>query len=253
MQLTFLLLFIGGNYWGWNILKGDFSSAKLLNNIPLSDPFAVLQIFVSGFVVATEALIGAVIIFFLYAIIGGRSFCAWVCPLNIVTDIAIWIRKKADFTGVFNLKLPKYTKYLILALSLLLSAAFGIAAFEMISPIGIWHRGIIYGISSGWAIIVFVFLFDLILIKNGWCGHLCPLGAFYSIIGRFGLLRVKHKLDKCTNCMDCFEVCPEEQVLAIVTKESGIIKSSDCTNCGRCIEICKDKSLVYSLNQFKRK
>ena len=80
-------------------------------------------------------------------------------------------------------------------------------------------------------------------------GHLCPLGAFYSVIGKFSLLKVKHIKDNCTSCMKCFQVCPEEQVLDIVTKADGYIKSGECTNCARCIEVCHDKALKFSIRK----
>lgn len=52
------------------------------------------------------------------------------------------------------------------------------AAFEWISPIGMAHREIIYGVGIGLLFLVGIFLFDLLVVKHGWCGHLGPLGAF---------------------------------------------------------------------------
>jgi ferredoxin-type protein NapH len=46
------------------------------------------------------------------------------------------------------------------------------------------HREIIFGLGLGWTALVGLFLFDWLVVKHGWCGHLCPLGAFYSVIGR---------------------------------------------------------------------
>ena len=47
----------------------------------------------------------------------------------------------------------------------------------------------------------------------------------------------------CDDCMDCFEVCPEHQVIkpALKGAPDGIgplIDSGNCTNCGRCIDVC---------------
>ena len=58
IQISILLLFVGGNYWGWNILKGDLSTAKVLDTFYLSDPYFVIQTFASGFVVATDVWFG---------------------------------------------------------------------------------------------------------------------------------------------------------------------------------------------------
>jgi ferredoxin-type protein NapH len=248
VQLSIFLLFIGGNYFGWKVLIGNYSSATFLDKILLSDPYAVLQILASGFIGSVDLFIGAVIIFSFYAIIGGRVFCSWVCPVNLLSDFAQWLREKINFKSKSVLTLNRNTRYYILGLSFILSAIIGVAAFEIISPISIFHRAIIFGVGGSWTIILALFLFDLAIVKNGWCGHLCPLGAFYAIVGKYGLLKIYHQKEKCTLCNYCFDVCPEKQVLDIIGEETGYIKSGECTNCARCIDVCDDDALNFSIN-----
>jgi ferredoxin-type protein NapH len=219
----------------------------MLNSIPLSDPFALLQIYSSGALVARDAIIGAVIILLFYAVLGGRIFCSWVCPVNIVTDVANKIRnilKLKEKSSSWGIK--RSFRYWVIGLSLILSAVLGVAAFEWISPIGVLHRGIIFGIGIGWAYVLVVFLFDLFAVRNGFCGHACPLGGFYALVGRFGFLRIGYDKDKCTMCMKCLDICPEKQVLHTVGEKSGAVRSGECTNCGRCIEVCDDNALKFS-------
>ncbi|MDB2405663.1 4Fe-4S binding protein, partial [Arcobacteraceae bacterium] len=87
-QIGLMLLYIGGNYWGWNFIQGNLSSSSLFGIIPLSDPFAALQMFAAGAVMSVNLILGALIITIIYMLIGGRAFCAWVCPVNIITDAA---------------------------------------------------------------------------------------------------------------------------------------------------------------------
>lgn len=61
---------------------GNLSASSLFGLIPLSDPYAILQMVVAGAVLATDVLVGALIITIFYLIIGGRAFCSWVCPIN---------------------------------------------------------------------------------------------------------------------------------------------------------------------------
>jgi ferredoxin-type protein NapH len=75
------------------------------------------------------------------------------------------------------------------------------------------HRGIIFGLGFGVAAIFVIFLFDLFVLKNGWCGHICPLGWILFACWKISLIRVKHEEEKCTLCMKCKDVCPESQVL----------------------------------------
>jgi len=247
MQFGILFLFAGSNYFGWKVLTGNYSSALLLGKIHLTDPFAVLQILFSGFVVAIDAIIGALVILLFYSLVAGRAFCSWVCPLNTIIDFAGWLNEKFKIQSRKNSESFPKLRYYILLLSLILSVVLGLAAFETISPIGILHRSLVFGLGSGLIVVGAIFLFDLFARPISFCTHICPLGAFYSIVGRFRVLKVKHILDNCTNCNKCFRVCPEEQVLEIIGKENGRIASGECNNCGRCIEVCIDKALKFSI------
>ena len=246
-QTGILLLFFAGNAYGWNVLRGNLSSARVLDILPLSDPFAVLQGISAGAALTADALTGALIIFVLYALLGGRVFCGWVCPVNMVTDLAnrlgrsFGLADSADARG-----LSRQARYWVLGTALVLSALLGVAAFEWISPIGMLHRGIIYGFGFGWTFVLAVFLFDLFALRNGFCGHLCPLGGFYSLIGRYGFLRVRYEKEKCTLCMKCIDICPEKQVLHMVGRQSGAVLSGECVNCGRCVEVCPDNAVKFS-------
>ncbi|WP_029522781.1 quinol dehydrogenase ferredoxin subunit NapH [Persephonella sp. KM09-Lau-8] len=246
VQISILLLYIAGNVYGWKILQGNLSSSKLFDVIPLADPYATLQLFATGALLATDVIIGALIVLFFYMFIGGRAFCSWVCPINMVTDLANWIRVK---TGIhreeWQLRLSRKVRYWVLGLSLVVSFIIAAPAFELISPISMLHRGLIFGMGFGWVAVLGVFLFDLFVTKNGWCGHVCPLGGFFSLVTKPSAVRVKHDADKCTLCMNCKNICPEKQVLWMVGKESVFVSSGECTNCGRCIEVCNDDALNF--------
>ncbi|MDD2566618.1 MAG: quinol dehydrogenase ferredoxin subunit NapH [Thiovulaceae bacterium] len=250
-QVSLLVLYFGANAWGWHVLQGNLSSSLVLDTIPLSDPYATLQLFAAGGLVATNLLVGALIITLFYFVIGGRAFCSWVCPMNMVTDFAAFLREKLEINRIQD-KQPATRKmrYWILGLSFILSLFLGVAAFEFVSPISMLHRGIIFGMGFGWAAVAVIFLFDLFVLKNGWCGHLCPLGGFYSLLGRYSFIRVRHSEEKCTLCMKCKQVCPEHQVLFMVGKESLQVLDGECTNCGRCVEVCEDDALNFSIRNY---
>jgi ferredoxin-type protein NapH len=97
-QFGILLMFFGTAHWGWQVAKdvpllaGNLSASEFIGLIPLVDPFAALQIFLTGHVLQQESLIGAAIVLGIYLVLGGRVFCAWVCPVNVVTDAAGWFR-----------------------------------------------------------------------------------------------------------------------------------------------------------------
>ena len=254
VQLGVLLLFLGTVRWGWKIagkplLSGNLSASELLGLIPLADPFAVLQILFTRHLPQAEVLTGAAIILLIYLILGGRSWCAWLCPINMVTDLAAWLRHRLGIADLF--RLSRNIRYTVLALALLLSALTGVAAFEWISPISMLHRELIFAVGLGWTAVLGVFLFDLFILRNGWCGHLCPLGAFYALLGRLAQVRIRFDTPTCTHCGECARVCPEPQVMNLkAASASGMIASGECTNCGRCITICPEGTLQFDLRHY---
>ncbi len=253
VQVSIMVLYVIANIYGINVLMGNLSSSLFMGVIPLSDPYAVLQIFATGAVLSFDVLLGALIIVLFYMTVGGRAFCSWVCPVNMITDLANYLRRKFGFNQVQK-KQPasRNIRYWVIVISLVISFLMGVAAFELISPISMVHRGIIFGFGFGWAAILVIFLFDLFVLKNGWCGHICPLGGAYSLIGKFSFIRVHHNVDNCTECMKCKEVCPEVQVLSMITKESKPVLGAECTNCARCIEVCDDDALNFSIKNLKK-
>lgn len=248
VQIGLLVLYFGANAYGWTILQGNLSGSLLFETIPLADPFAIMQMLFAGAVLASDILIGALIIVLLYGIVGGRMFCSWVCPINMVTDLANWLRRKLGVSKVQKrVYMNRGVRYWVLGMSLLLSAIMGVAAFEMVSPISMAHRGLVFGVGMGTGALLVIFLFDLFVHENGWCGYICPLGGFYSILGKISLIRVRHDADKCTECMKCKEVCPEKEVLFMVNVSSESVLKGECTNCARCIEVCEDDALNFSI------
>ena len=130
--------------------------------------------------------------------------------------------------------------------------ATGTIAYELVNPVSLLYRGLIFGMGIGWAVIAGIFLFDLFVLQRGWCGHVCPMGAVYGMIGQASVLRVRaDQRERCDNCMECFAVCPEPQVIAPALRgkegSSTVITSGDCTNCGRCIEICPEYVFNFGL------
>ncbi len=241
-QLSILLLFMLGPWFGVWIVKGNLASSLTLEVLPLTDPYVLLQELFAGHVPETAAVIGALIVLGFYFLVGGRSYCAWVCPVNIVTDAAHWLRERLGISTAT--RLSDQARLWILAMTLLLAVITGSLAWELINPVSMLHRGIIFGFGFGWAVIAAVFLLDLLVSKRAWCGHLCPVGAFYGLIGRYSPLRVTAaQRAACNDCMDCYAVCPEPQVIrpALKGADKGVgpvILDAQCTNCGRCIDVC---------------
>lgn len=242
VQILLLGLFVAGPWFGGWIVKGNLASSLTLEMLPLTDPYVLLQSLAARHGPELAALLGAAIVLGFYLLVGGRVYCSWVCPVNIITDSAQWLRRRLNF-GI-GAHLRRDSRYAILAATLLVSVLTGVVAWELLNPVTLLHRGILFGIGLGWIVVVAIFLFDLLIARNGWCGHLCPVGAFYGILGQASPLRVVARgRRQCNDCMDCFAVCPEPQVIPAALKGEAkaagpVILSGACTNCGRCIDVC---------------
>ena len=248
-QLAVLALFLAGPWLGYWIVKGNLNYSLTLGVLPLADPYVLLQSLAAGHSPERNALIGAAVILIAYFLVGGRAYCAWVCPVNVVTDAAHWVRARLGVRG--GARFSRATRYWILVMSLALASITGTIAWELVNPVSMLHRGIIFGIGAGWTVIVAVFLLDLFVAGRAWCGRLCPVGAFYSAVGRFSPLRiVAVRREQCNDCGDCYAVCPEPLVIkpALKGADDGIgpvILSPHCTNCGRCIDVCSKHVFAF--------
>lgn len=255
-QLAILVLFLLGPLAGIWIVQGTLSSSLTLDVLPLSDPFLVLQTMAAGHIPEGTAFIGAAIVLAFYFIVGGRVYCSWVCPINPITDLANWIHRKLDLKKGWQPK--RGARYYVLAMVFVTALIGGGMAYELINPVTMIHRGLVFGMGAAWGAVIAIFLFDLFVASHGWCGHLCPMGAFYGLIGEKSLIRVRaDKRDACDDCLDCFMVCPESQVIAPAlrggkTGVGPVIDAGACTNCGRCIDVCAQDVFRFGLRFDKK-
>lgn len=248
-QLGFLALFLTGPWLGVWIVEGTLAGSLTLGVLPLTDPFVFLQSLAAGHLPATAALTGALIVLVAYALVGGRVYCSWVCPINPVTDAAHWLNARLGLPKGWQPK--RNTRYWLMATVLVVSGLTGTIAWEIVNPITMLHRGLIFGLGAAWGIVAAIFLFDVVVSRRGWCGHLCPVGAFYGLIGTTSILRVSAtNRAACDDCMDCYTVCPEARVIAPALRgapgSSPLILAPDCTNCGRCIDVCAKDVFTFT-------
>ena len=302
-QLAILALFLLGPLAGVWIVKGNLSSSLTLGVLPLTDPFLLAQVLLTRHWPETSALLGAVIVIVFYALVGGRVFCAWVCPVNMVTDGASWLRRHLNITSG---RTPRRAlRHWVMVAALAASAITGVTVWEWVNPVSLMHRSLIFDLpdaikppidpaaenaavpppqlatignlqatpvaaakpqveartvvlrilgafaSFAWGAVAAVFLFDLLIAPRGWCGHVCPVGAAYHLIGRMSLLRVSARhSSRCNDCADCYAVCPEQHIIPIPLKgkdgATPLILSSECTNCGRCIDVCSKDVFIFT-------
>jgi len=237
------------------VLEGTLNGSRFLG-FHLIDIYTTLQVYVSTYELPINMIIGTVTMVIFYMIVGGRTYCSWVCPYGIISEIG----EKLHNTLV-NKKIIKSRKFdhrvrhVFWAIFLALSAFSGYLVFETFNVIGILSRMIAYGWSLAFLWVVVIFAFEVFVSRRAWCTYVCPIGTTYGYIGKVSALRVEWN-DSCDSCMVCHDVCFEPQVLEITKAkykkqidEKGItnqyITGADCTLCGRCIDVCHEDALNF--------
>jgi ferredoxin-type protein NapH len=206
------------------------------------------------------------------ALVLGPVFCGWACPLGFLLDLndGIRLRIKRFLEGIKvylpALDSPREMRYMALGVALGFSAAAGLPAFQTVSPIHLVSRLFVFypgpaltgdhafmeklamvargtAAAGGFLLLVLVLIFIIeYLAPRIFCRALCPLGAMYSLLGRFAPLRVQvNDKPACpAGCRRCTTYCP----MGIPVKEDftsagkQVITRMECTRCGACVDRC---------------
>lgn len=254
--ITIHLFFFLSFFVDIQILEGTLNGSRFLG-FHLIDIFTTLEVFVATHHLPINMIIGTITILVVYLLIGGRSYCAWVCPYGIISEFAekihdTLVHKKIIKERSFNHNI----KYMFWAIFLIMSFTSGYIVFETFNVVGILSRVIVYGWSIGLIWVVAVLLVEIFYSRRAWCKYICPVGTTYGFIGWASATKVQWN-DNCDHCMVCHDVCFEHHILDLTRakydkyrKENNIktqyVNSGDCTMCGRCIDVCHSDALEFN-------
>lgn len=244
VQLAVVLLLVSP-LAGLTVFSGSLAAADLIG-LPLVDPLAALQVVMASGVAVHGFLLSAAAVACVYLLTGGRTFCSWICPVYLAAEAADSIRCRL---GSGERTFPLAAKNWLLLLLLVVVPVTGLPLFEIISPIGMFTRAVAYGGYTAAGCLAGLLLVELFLARRVWCRSLCPLGGFYSLLGRISPVKVWFTPARCTSCGECSRVCPVEEVLEPSLNSGEVrIVSGDCTRCGVCIDICPHQALQLRIS-----
>jgi ferredoxin-type protein NapH len=230
------------------VLEGTLSASRLLG-FHLADPYATAQIVLTARQLPVNLLIGVVTIVAFYLVLGGRTYCSWVCPYHVLAEwgesLHHWlVQRKIATNHTFDYQL----KYWIWVAFLLVALLSGYTVYEMISPPAVITRAAVYGTWSGLGFIAVLLLVEVLYSRRFWCRYVCPVGTTFNFIGRLAPLTIKWDQNQCTNCKECETVCMVPFVLADTVNRGRLefVISGECTRCGLCVDACQDGALNFS-------
>ena len=80
------------------VLEGSLTASRLLG-FHLADVYSSLLVMLAQRHVAVNLVIGATTIALFWGLVGGRSFCAWVCPYHLVAEWAEMLHLRLARSG----------------------------------------------------------------------------------------------------------------------------------------------------------
>ncbi len=245
------VLFLVSYKFDVQLLEGAMTASRFVG-FHFADLNSALQVMLAYKHVVLNLVIGTTTVFIMWLLLGGRTFCSWVCPYHLLSELAeylhLWlVEKKIIKNHTFHRK-TRSVFYVIFALMALLS---GYTVFETISPTGIVSRAIIYGPGLALIWVGILLLFEVFYSRRAWCRYVCPIGITYAAVGTLSPVRVTYNAEACHHEGDCRKVCLVPHVLDLTIRgaahDINQDVGADCTRCGMCVDVCPTDSLNYKI------
>ena len=243
------LLFVLSYHLDIQLLEGALTASRFMG-FHMADLNSALQVMLAFKHVLINLVIGTSTVLVLWLLLGGRTFCSWVCPYHLLAEWAEWLHLKLAARGwVRDRPFHRGVRSVFYLVFALLALITGYTVFEWISPTGIVSRALIYGPGLALLWVGLLLGFEVLVSRRAWCRYVCPIGLTYGLVGVISPLRVSYHLEDCKHEGECRKVCMVPHVLEPVLKgraqDLKVPIGADCTRCGLCIDTCPTNSLRF--------
>jgi len=169
----------------------------------------------------------------LVAVVFGRLYCGYVCPMNTLMIPVEWLGKKLRIQTAATPKWLKGGYFTWISLGVSIAAMIvGKRMFHMNIPVlPIW--------------LALSVLLTLRYKPEVFHNLVCPFGALQKVFGRFAFFSKKVDPDTCIGCKLCEKVCPSGAIAVSPDSKKAVIMTALCHQCTRCTDVCPKASIRY--------
>jgi len=231
---------------------------------------AALQLFpaaeralTAGFTIASFAGSAASItalLILVFSGIFGRWYCAILCPLGTLQDVASLARRRKHR---FSKARPVLRiAAAVIAACLILAGTMGLAGW--LDPWSLFSRfaafnlqpllrlasradvpplpfGLIFAPAAAMTAILVLSVFS----GRWFCGTLCPVGTVLGFLNGIAPIRLRMDTDACVSCGGCSKACPA----TCIDVPAKLLDASRCVYCLDCVPSCPTGAIRYGRKQ----
>jgi ferredoxin-type protein NapH len=170
----------------------------------------------------------------LAAVLFGRFYCGYVCPMNTVMIPVDWVAKKLKLQ---TLKTPQWLEKGYVTWIALVGSVAAMVLFKR-------FLGIRLPVLLIWlaAAVLVTLRYRPAVFHN----LICPFSAPQKLFGRFARQSRMVEESACIGCKRCEKACPSDAITVAPEDQKAHIHVALCHQCTNCRQVCPKDAIGYS-------